>query len=95
MDNAKIKELLLDIQDTKLDFTVIQSGKESRRVNGLYKPDTHEIILHNKNFKTDNEMIYTAVHEYAHHLLTEEALATMGETRGCTRRHFGRSSTNC
>jgi len=48
MDNAKIKELLLDIQDTKLDFTVIQSGKESRRVNGLYKPDTHEIIFHNK-----------------------------------------------
>ena len=80
MDNAKIKELLLDICDTKLDFTVIQSGKESRRVNGLYKPDTHEIILHNKNFKTDNEMIYTAVHEYAHHLLTEEALATMGDT---------------
>ena len=80
MDNAKIKELLLDIQDTKLDFTVIHSGKESRRVNGLYKPDTHEIILHNKNFKTDNEMIYTAVHEYAHHLLTEEALATMGDT---------------
>ena len=72
--------LLMRFKRTKLDFTVIQSGKESRCVNGLYKPDTHEIILHNKNFKTDNEMIYTAVHEYAHHLLTEEALATMGDT---------------
>ena len=49
MDNQKIKEMLLDIHETNLDFTVTQTGKESKRVNGLYKPHTHEILLHNQN----------------------------------------------
>ncbi|MCR5612705.1 hypothetical protein [Treponema sp.] len=78
MDNEKIKEMLLDIAPTNLDFTVTQSGKESKRVNGLYKPDTHEIILHNKNFKTEYELVYTAVHEYTHHLIAEEQIALNG-----------------
>ncbi len=78
MDNEKIKDILLDVADTKLEFSVVQSGKESKRVNGLYKPDTREIILHNKNFKTDNQLIYTAVHEYTHHLINEERIAENG-----------------
>jgi hypothetical protein len=48
-------------------------------VNGLYKPDTFEILLHNKNFDTDNQLVYTAVHEYTHHLLHE---AQPDRTRG-------------
>ena len=71
MDNARIKEILLNIKESELDFTVTQTGKESKRVNGLYKPDTHEILLHNLNFKTETELIYTAVHEYTHHIITE------------------------
>ncbi|MBQ9537746.1 MAG: hypothetical protein IJU95_00620 [Treponema sp.] len=78
MDNDKIKDMLLDIQESKLDFSVVQSGKESKRVNGLYKPDTREIILHNKNFKTDNQLVYTAVHEYAHHIINEEQIEANG-----------------
>lgn len=78
MDNERIKEILLDIAPTGIEFTVTQTGKESKRVNGLYSPDTHEILLHNKNFKTDNELVYTAVHEYTHHLLAEELLNTTG-----------------
>ncbi|MDE5898694.1 MAG: hypothetical protein K2H09_05455 [Treponemataceae bacterium] len=78
MENARIKEILLDIAPTELDFTVVQTGKESKRVNGLYAPDTHEILLHNKNFKTDNQLVYTAVHEYAHHLNAEELIRTTG-----------------
>lgn len=74
MDNARIKEILLDLAETNLEFTVTQTGKESTRVNGLYKPETHEILLHNQNFKTENELIYTAIHEYTHHLVTEETL---------------------
>lgn len=70
MDNEKIKSILLDLEQPELDFTVIQTGKESKRVNGFYKPDTHEIFLHNLNFKNDNMLVYTAVHEYTHHLLT-------------------------
>ena len=68
MNQNEIKEKLLSIEDAPLDFTVILSGKKSKRVNGLYKPDTREIILHNRNFTEDNLLVYTAIHEYAHHL---------------------------
>ena len=61
MDNASIKDMLLDIQESKLEFTVTMTGKESKRVNGLYKPETREILLHNKNFKTDNESTNTPI----------------------------------
>ena len=72
MNQDQIKEMLLKIEDSELDFSVTFTGKESKKVNGLYKPDTHEILLHTKNFKTDNQLIYTAIHEYAHHLIAEQ-----------------------
>lgn len=78
MDNETIKQKLLEIQPTELDFQVIMTGKESCRVNGLYNPETREILLHNKNFKSDDQLIYTAIHEYAHHLVNEEKLAESG-----------------
>lgn len=91
MDNEKIKDMLLNVHDSKLDFTVVLTGKESKRVNGLYKPDTREILLHNKNFKTDNELIYTAIHEYTHHLINEEQIEANG---GREPPHQARSHTN-
>ncbi|MBQ0038971.1 MAG: hypothetical protein KBS64_00910 [Treponema sp.] len=89
MDNKKIKEMLLDIENSELDFTVIMTGKDSKRVNGLYKPDTREILLHNKNFKTDNELIYTAIHEYTHHLTNEQNIIANGgkEPPHCSKSH--------
>jgi hypothetical protein len=81
MDNESIKKMLLDIRETSLEFSVTLTGKESRRVNGLYKPDTQEILLHNKNFKTENELVYTAVHEYTHHLVNEEQIQQSGGRR--------------
>ena len=72
MDNEKIKQILLDIAPTEMEFSVIQTGKESKRVNGFYMPDTHELFLHNKNFNNDYQLIYTAVHEYTHHIIAEE-----------------------
>lgn len=71
MNQEKVKNLLLQIEDTSLDFSLIFSGKASKKVNGLYKPETREIVLHNKNFANDNEMIYTAIHEYTHHKMFE------------------------
>ncbi len=68
MTNEQIKQKLLNIQECEIDFSVVQSGKKSRRVNGLYKPESREIVLHNRNFSKDNLLIYTAIHEYAHHL---------------------------
>ena len=76
MNQDTIKEKLLAIEDAPMDFSVIFSGKKSKKVNGLYKPESREIILHNRNFKgesgsketDDNLLVYTAIHEYAHHL---------------------------
>lgn len=73
MNQDEVKKLLLEIEDTQLDFSVIFTGKKSAKVNGLYKPDCHEILLHNKNFSYDNELVYTAIHEYTHHKMCEEA----------------------
>lgn len=75
MDNENIKRMLLDIRESKTDFTVLQSGKECAKVNGIYKTDTREMILHNGNFKTDNQLVYTAVHEYVHHLIAEDRVS--------------------
>jgi len=68
VNNDQIKKLLQSLRRSPHDFSVILSGKSSRKVHGLYKPDSREIIIHNKNFKNDNELLYTAIHEYAHHL---------------------------
>ncbi|MDR2509063.1 MAG: hypothetical protein LBC77_00295 [Spirochaetaceae bacterium] len=68
MNNDAIKDILLSLEEPPLDFSVIMSGKKSRKVNGLYKVAEREIILHNKNFSDDNLLVYTAIHEYAHHL---------------------------
>ncbi len=68
MNNDQIKKVLLSLRETEHDFSVILSGKKSRKVHGLYKPETREIIIHNKNFQNDNELMYTAIHEYAHHI---------------------------
>ncbi|MDR1025284.1 MAG: hypothetical protein LBL56_06105 [Treponema sp.] len=68
MNQDQVKAKLLAIEDAPLEFTLIFSGKQSRKVNGLYKPDSREIIIHNKNFTDDNLLLYTAIHEYAHHL---------------------------
>ena len=72
MMNEEIKSNLKKLFDCKEDFTVTQTGKKSNKVNGLYKPATHEIFLHNLNFNTSNELMYTAVHEFTHHYLTTE-----------------------
>ena len=72
MNRDAVKEKLLAIEDASLEFSLVFSGKKSAKVNGLYKPDTREIIIHNRNFTQDaggnNLLLYTAIHEYAHHL---------------------------
>ena len=73
MNQDQVRKKLLSVEDAPLDFTVIFSGKKSRKVNGLYKSDSREIVIHNKNFQEsgpggENLLVYTAIHEYAHHL---------------------------
>jgi hypothetical protein len=71
VNNEQVKALLLRIRPCKTEFSLTMTGKKSSKVNGLYKPDSAEILLHNKNFSNDNELVYTAIHEYAHHLNAE------------------------
>ncbi|MBN1798955.1 MAG: hypothetical protein JW822_10275 [Spirochaetales bacterium] len=68
MNQDQVKQLLLTLRSDVEEFFVIFSGKKSKKVNGLYKPDTREIIIHNKNMENDNAIIYTAIHEFAHHI---------------------------
>jgi len=71
MNQDRVKEILLGLADPQTEFSVVFSGKESSVVNGLYKPQSREIIIHNRNFDSDDQLIYTAIHEYAHHLHCE------------------------
>ena len=71
MNQDRVKEILLSLADPRTEFSVIFSGKESSIVNGLYKPQTREIVIHNRNFDSDDQLVYTAIHEYAHHLHCE------------------------
>jgi len=72
MNQDAVKEKLLTIEDAPLEFSLIFSGRKSKKVNGLYKVQSREIIIHNRNFKSNdtgqNLLLYTAIHEYAHHL---------------------------
>jgi hypothetical protein len=71
MNQDRVKDILLRVAEPKTEFAVIFSGKESSLVNGLYKPATREIIIHNRNFDSEDQLVYTALHEYAHHLHCE------------------------
>lgn len=72
MNNEEIKSSLQKLFSCKTDFSVTMTGKQSSKVNGFYRPNTCEIFLHNRNFKNENELMYTAVHELTHHILTTE-----------------------
>jgi hypothetical protein len=68
MNQDQVKTLLLELNSEVEDFSLIFSGKQSKKVDGLYHPEKQEIIIHNKNFTEDNPLIYTAIHEFAHHV---------------------------
>jgi prefoldin subunit 5 len=72
MTQEEVKKQLLKLYDAEQEYGVVFSGKKSNAVNGLYKPDKKEILIHNKNFANDNLLIYTAIHELAHHICMTE-----------------------
>lgn len=68
MNQDQIKNLLLKLNSEVPDFAVVLTGKKSNKVHGLYKPDSKEILIHNRNFVSEMELVYTAIHEFAHHV---------------------------
>lgn len=69
MQSERVLEILHAVEANPPPFKLVFSGKSNAKVNGLYKPETAEIVIHNRNFDSDDQLIYTALHEYAHHLL--------------------------
>lgn len=68
MNIEQVKEKLLMLCPDVPDFLLVFTGKSSRKVHGLYKPESREILIHNKNFTDDNPLMYAAIHEFAHHV---------------------------
>lgn len=68
MNQDQVKQRLLQIEEDVEEFFLVFSGKTSKKVNGLYHPDSREIIIHNRNFENDDALMYTAIHEFAHHV---------------------------
>ncbi len=68
MNQDQVKVQLSRLQDDVEPYSLIFTGKSSRKVNGLYHPESREILIHNRNFETDSELMYTAIHEFAHHV---------------------------
>jgi len=68
MNQSQIIDKLILLDNSVENFVLTLSGKSSSKVDGLYKPDSKEIIIHNKNHANDNQLMYTAIHEFAHHI---------------------------
>lgn len=68
MNQEQIKGFLIQIREAQEDFSVVLTGKESKKVNGFYRYEERTIYIHNRNFKEDSLLLHTAIHEYAHHL---------------------------
>ena len=77
MNQTQVKDILLSLKDDVEEFTVIFSGKKSTKVDGLYKPSSREIIIHNRNTEDQNAILYTAIHEFAHHVHVTSSLLTV------------------
>jgi IS1 family transposase len=78
VNQEAVYEKLLRLWKCKEKFSVVFSGKGRRRINGLYSHSRKEILIHNLNFIDDdnecneNQLIYTAIHELAHHIQATE-----------------------
>lgn len=76
MNQDQVKEQLLSLKVPCKDFSLVFSGKASKKVNGLYRPAFSTIVIHNRNFTNDNALMYTALHEFTHHIISCRGLVT-------------------
>jgi hypothetical protein len=77
----QVKKKLNAVYQAQFDYSVAFRRRKSNKVHGLYKHATNEIIIHNLNFVDDNFLMYTAIHELAHHIcMTERGEVTTEHT---------------
>lgn len=72
MNQDQVKTALIELRPVAKDFTLVFSGRKDGRVNGTYQPMTQAIVINNRNFETENDLFFTALHEYAHHIMITE-----------------------
>jgi hypothetical protein len=68
MNQDQVKNILIQIEEPVEEFEVLFTGKSSKQVDGFYKPDERKIYIHNRNMETESQLLYCAIHEYAHHV---------------------------
>lgn len=70
MNQDSLRSKLIELEEPIEHFNLIFTGKASKKVDGFYRPLERTIYIHNKNMKDEMQLVYTAIHEYAHHLHT-------------------------
>jgi len=68
----ELKALLLEVRESE-EFSLYYTGEKDKRIDAFYTYDKKEININEKNFEVESELIYTALHEYAHHLQSTES----------------------
>jgi hypothetical protein len=68
MNQDQLRFYLTRLNDKHQDFAIVFSGKESDKTGGLYKWETQEIIIHNRNFSEDLDILKEGIRQYAKHL---------------------------
>jgi hypothetical protein len=68
MKEQEVKALLCKIRTPPRDFVLQFTHRRHRRINGTYTLADHLIKINNLNFLREDALLYTAIHEYAHHL---------------------------
>ena len=68
-DKYKIKEILISIKNSNDDFEVYIRHGAGFRVAGTYIYEKKRILLYLYHLKSNNDLIRTAIHEYAHHFV--------------------------
>ena len=69
VDEQKIKEILIAIRDTEDHFDVLIKNEKNQDCFGYYNRRKNTIILYLLEYKSNNQLIGAAIHEYAHHFM--------------------------
>ena len=82
MTSEKLKAILLDIYQPKVDFSIVLTDRKYRRRLGTSYPVRHLIYVHGGS-GDDIMNIGTAIHEYAHHIhFTERSSGAFEKSHG-------------
>lgn len=68
MNEQEIKAALLQLEHSEKPFSVLFTGKLSKKAGSRYSLNDSQIILHNRTFTAPEQLFAAAIREYARHL---------------------------